>query len=105
MFCGKCGSILMPKKIEGKNVMACSSCGFVDKKPEAIKLTEKSAKQEKVDFVERKEVQVLPKIDAECPKCHHPKAFYWTLQTRAGDEAETKFLKCEKCNHTWRDYD
>ena len=41
----------------------------------------------------------------ECPKCRHKKAYYWTVQTRAGDEAETKFLKCEKCSHTWRDYD
>ncbi|MBI1969528.1 transcription factor S, partial [Candidatus Woesearchaeota archaeon] len=21
-----------------------------------------------------------------------------------GDEPETKFLRCQKCRHTWRDY-
>ncbi|MBI2108536.1 transcription factor S, partial [Candidatus Woesearchaeota archaeon] len=32
-------------------------------------------------------------------------AYFWLVQTRAGDEPETKFLRCEKCSHTWRDYD
>ncbi len=97
----------MPKKIEGKNVMACSSCSFVDKKMESARLTERSAAaRTKVDVIEsNKEDEVLPKIEAECEKCKHKKAYYWTVQTRAGDEAETKFLKCEKCGHTWRDYD
>ncbi len=105
MFCPKCGSILVPKKNDGRNVMGCSSCTFIDKKPEA-KLSEKSGKNDRIDVVEEDhESQILPKTDAECPKCRHHKAFYWTIQTRAGDEAETKFLKCEKCSHTWRDYD
>ena len=45
-----------------------------------------------------------PLSDAECPKCGHNKAYFWLQQTRAGDEPETKFMKCEKCKHTWRDY-
>ncbi len=105
MFCPKCGSILMPKKAEGKNVMACSSCSFVDRKSEGAKLTEKSKEKAKVDVIESSENNILPRVDAECGKCGHGKAFFWTVQTRAGDEAETKFLKCEKCSHTWRDYD
>ena len=44
----------------------------------------------------------LPLTDADCPKCEHEKAYYWLVQTRAGDEADTKFLKCEKCKHTSR---
>lgn len=106
MFCPKCGAILLPKKVDNKNAMACSSCGFTDKNP-GTKLTEKSGKESgKISIIEKDvESEVLPKIDAECPKCKHTKAYYWTVQTRAGDEAETKFLKCVKCNHTWRDYD
>lgn len=105
LFCPKCGSILLPKKADGKNVMGCSSCTFIDKKPDSM-LTEKSKATSKIAVIEKdEEAGVLPKIDADCPKCRHKKAFYWTVQTRAGDEAETKFLKCEKCSHTWRDYD
>ena len=44
MFCPKCGAILLPKKVDNKNTMACSSCGFVDKNPSAT-LTEKSGKE------------------------------------------------------------
>lgn len=73
-------------------------------------------KQEKKEKKETKEERIpgvlypedtlgaMPVTDAECPKCHNKKAYYWTAQTRAADEPETKFLKCQKCGHTWRDY-
>ncbi|GAI81579.1 unnamed protein product, partial [marine sediment metagenome] len=32
------------------------------------------------------------------------KAYFWSVQTRSGDEAETKFFKCTKCEFTWREY-
>ncbi|PIO07920.1 transcription factor S, partial [Candidatus Pacearchaeota archaeon CG10_big_fil_rev_8_21_14_0_10_35_219] len=31
-------------------------------------------------------------------------AYFWTMQTRAADESETKFYRCTKCDHTWREY-
>ncbi|MBD3310349.1 transcription factor S, partial [Candidatus Woesearchaeota archaeon] len=45
-----------------------------------------------------------PVTKAECPKCHNKEAYYWEVQTRAADEPPTKFLKCTKCKHIWRDY-
>ncbi len=102
MFCPKCGSLLKPKK-GNKNIMVCS-CGF-KKKSKGISVKETiKGKEKKVEVVE-KEIETLPLMEAECPKCHHRKAYYYTVQTRAGDEPETKFLKCEKCKHRWRDYD
>ncbi|MBW2999941.1 transcription factor S [Candidatus Woesearchaeota archaeon] len=103
MFCPKCGRILMPKKEEGKRILACS-CGYKDKKPEKIEIKEVVSEKKKEIEVVEKEVETLPLIEAECPKCGHDKARYWLQQTRAADEPETKFLKCEKCKHTWRDY-
>lgn len=102
MFCPKCGSILMPKNSDGKKVMLCS-CGFTDKNMESAKIKEKIKSEKKIDVVEN-EKESLPLTDAECPKCKHKKAYYWMVQTRAGDEPETKFLKCEACKHIWRDY-
>ncbi|GAG06987.1 unnamed protein product, partial [marine sediment metagenome] len=58
----------------------------------------------KVEVVETEETPHLPLIQTECPKCKFKKAYFWTVQTRAGDEPETKFLKCKKCKHIWRDY-
>ena len=50
------------------------------------------------------DVEVYPIISSECKKCGHDKVYFWTMQTRATDEAETKFFKCTKCEFTWREY-
>src|SRR3989338_2019843 len=103
MFCPKCGSILGPKKVGGKTVMGCS-CGYINRKPEKLEIKEFIKDKEEIVPVEE-EVEVHPLTDdAECPKCGHTKAYYWEVQTRASDEPATKFLKCEKCKHIWRDY-
>ncbi|MEK6967416.1 MAG: transcription factor S [Nanoarchaeota archaeon] len=104
MFCPKCGSILIPKKVDSKKILACS-CGFNSKDIKTATITEDVRKPDMKIEVVKKGEEPLPKIDAECPTCKHDKAYYWTIQTRSADEAETKFLKCEKCGHTWRDYD
>ena len=104
MFCPKCGSLLLPKKIDGKRVMACSSCNYISKNLEKSKIIEKTSKEKEVEVVEDDGSKSLPIMDAECPKCGNKKAYYWLVQTRAGDEPETKFLKCTKCKHIWRDY-
>ena len=43
-------------------------------------------------------------IKIDCEKCHNQEGGWWTFQTRSADEPETKFYRCTKCNHTWRDY-
>ena len=104
MFCPKCGSILMPKKSDKRKRLMCS-CGYSTTKIEAPKLSEEIKQKSKpLEVIERDDAESLPRIDAECPKCGHKKAFYWLVQTRAADEPETKFMRCEKCKHTWRDY-
>lgn len=105
LFCPKCGSLLTPKKEKNAKVLACK-CGYTNKKADnAPSLKEKVVSDErKVEIVGDEEKKTLPLTDANCKKCGHAKAYYWTVQTRAADEAETKFLKCEKCNNTWRDY-
>jgi transcription factor S len=93
----------MPKKEKGKTIMSCS-CGYKDKKAEKMSLTEEIDEKAEIVPVEE-EPEIYPLTDdVECPKCGHDKAYYWTVQTRASDEPATKFLKCEKCRTTWRDY-
>ncbi len=101
LFCRNCGAILRPqKKEDGSSIMGCS-CGFTTTKSE--KIVEKVSSDNSVDIVEKDE-ELLPKTAADCQKCKNQEAYYWLLQTRAGDEPETKFLKCTKCEHVWRDY-
>lgn len=105
MFCPKCGSILIPKKKGSKTTLVCNSCGAVSTNVEKTKLHEKILKKDRVLKVVEKEPETLPITDTECPKCGHKKAYYWMIQTRAADEPETQFFKCEKCSHKWRHYD
>ncbi|MFH1827981.1 MAG: transcription factor S [Nanoarchaeota archaeon] len=104
MFCPKCGSILIPKKENNKKLLVCS-CGYKTNKKGGLKITEViDNKGSNVEVIDKGVLETLPKTNAECPKCSHNTAYFWLVQTRAADEPETKFLKCEKCNHTWRDY-
>lgn len=105
MFCSKCGSILLPKKEGNKKILACS-CGYKTDNLKQAKVKETFTKKSlKVEVINKGALETLPKTKVQCPKCGHNTAYYWLVQTRAGDEPETKFLRCEKCEHTWRDYD
>lgn len=103
MFCPKCKSLLRPGMKENKRVMGCS-CGYSTADVSKAKVSERvSAVETKIEVI-TKEEDPNPLTEANCPKCGHKRAYYWLIQTRAADEAETKFYKCEKCKHQWRDY-
>lgn len=101
MFCPKCGSILLPKK----GWLICPRCSYKSKGENAA-VKEKAEHEKEVAVVCKEEAEHLPLTkDMTCPKCGHEGAYYWEIQTRAGDEPATRFFKCEKCKHTWREYD
>ncbi len=106
LFCPKCGSLLRPKDKSGKKVLWCS-CGFTTAFEEAkeepvLKEEKKEQETKRIEIV--KEIETHPKIKADCEKCGNKEAYYWTQQTRGADEPETRFFKCTKCSHTWREY-
>jgi DNA-directed RNA polymerase subunit M len=98
-FCEKCGGLIVIS--ENKN--ACASCGHKVKKVK-IESSEKMDNKEQIAVINEEAGNTYPEVDMLCPKCKNKKAFFWTIQTRAGDESETKFYKCTKCKHTWRKY-
>ena len=91
----------MPKDLKGKKVLACS-CGH-KQSAEGSEIRETPKKAAEIEVVEEQET-IYPLVEQECPKCKHKKSYTWEIQTRAADEAATKFFKCEKCTHTWREY-
>ncbi len=103
MFCPECGSVLIPKKKGSKVIVRCS-CGYKSNDKVNTTIKESVRKDERKKGPVDDDFEILPITDAECSKCKHKKAYFWELQTRAADEAPTKFLKCEKCKHIWRDY-
>jgi len=103
MFCKKCGSIMIPKKENGKTILQCPRCGYKEA-AEAVEIKEQKKKKEKEIEIVEEDSETMPVTEAECPKCGNDQAYFWTQQTRASDEPETKFYKCTKCKHVWRDY-
>lgn len=84
------GSIKIPKKGSRKKVV----------------VSEKIKQPNKIEVINERESNTYPVVEITCAnkKCKSKKAYFWTQQTRASDESETKFYKCTKCEHTWRVY-
>lgn len=108
-FCPQCGSLMLVRNVEGKIVWHCTSCGYKEeggnsKENMVLKQRIQHSAKERIVVVEQK-VEVLPKTRAVCPRCGHGEAYYWVVQTRRADEPPTRFFKCVKCGHVWREYD
>lgn len=104
-FCPEDGALMVPKNTDGKIVLTCPVCNHTSKKKEAGVIKEKVEKTETLEIHKSsEELDALPKVEQECPKCGHNEAAYWQEQTRSSDEPPTKFFKCTKCKATWRDY-
>lgn len=99
-FCPKCGSVLIEKR---KN-FGCAKCNYTAKGKVRIEASEKMHGKQEIGVIKDKDTDVFPVINAVCNECGHREAYFWTAQTRAGDEAETRFFRCTKCKHTWREY-
>ena len=99
-FCPKCGAVLIQKT---KNA-GCPRCKYSSKGKVKINASETIGEKQSVAVISTKAPQTNPVVDEKCKECKNDKAYFWTLQTRSSDEAETKFFKCTKCEHTWREY-
>lgn len=103
-FCPKCSSMMMPRKEGSDTVYACS-CGYSEKGSNTVLTSTAKAKEiEKIEAPQQSADERLPTCKAECPECGNKEAYYWEIQTRASDEPPTRFSRCTKCKHTWREY-
>ena len=103
-FCPNDKSMLYP--VDGRPT--CKKCGFVMGGPirsRTLKTSEAADKEMLIlDDAAREKLEVMPKINMDCPNCGNNEAWYRTQQTRKSDEPETMFLRCTKCDHRWRKY-
>ena len=114
-FCTVCGARLLLKKEKSDKttslVLICPKCGH-EKKSLNNEIEPKYAKiiqhkpQQFVTVIGKKEqkLRTLPTVRIECPKCGNNLAYVWQVQTRSADESSTQFLRCTKCNYTFREY-
>jgi len=96
-FCPKCGSILMMRQKR----FGCPRCNYVSTQEVSMEVKEEVKKSKDIVVVGSKE-SVNPVVEFECVKCPNKKAYFWIQQMRAGDEPESKFYKCTKCENTVR---
>jgi DNA-directed RNA polymerase subunit M len=114
-FCPKCGSRLEFKKPKSDKAVSltlvCPKCGYTKKEsgntvePKIGKVIQHNP-QQFVAVIGKKEqkLRTLPTVRIECPKCGNNTAYVWQVQTRSADESSTQFLRCTKCNYTFREY-
>ena len=102
MFCPQCKSLLRP---DGEQ-LRCMRCGYVREQEEG----KNKAPREKLE-ADLKEVPVFEDLDTmpiddsvTCPDCGNTGAYWHLRQTRAADEATTRFYRCTECGKTWREY-
>ncbi|MGD6932780.1 MAG: transcription factor S [Candidatus Bathyarchaeia archaeon] len=112
-FCEKCGSRLVPRKISSGNqvmlMLVCNKCQY--KKPESeeeiIRTTGKVIEHNPKQFVavigKEDQLNTMPTVHIECPRCGNNTANVWQVQTRGSDESSTQFLRCTNCNYTFRE--
>jgi DNA-directed RNA polymerase subunit M len=99
---------MIPQKKGSKVVLVCRKCGKKKTSKEKkfkIKVSSEKTKGKIIVLDKKSKIDVLPKTDAVCPKCECKEAFWWMQQMRAADEAPTRFYRCVKCGHVWREYE
>lgn len=101
---------MIPLRSEDGGIsLKCTRCGHSEVAKKEEKLTIRSeikhTVHERTILIEKEIPVALPTTKIFCPKCGHNTAYYWMIQTRAGDEPPTRFFKCVKCGHVWREYD
>jgi len=109
-FCPKCGTLMRPKRKNGKVVLVCPKCGYEESGSSGgykVKSKIKHTPKEKTIVIEGESLETLPRLKdvVYCPKCGHNEVYYWMMQTRAADEPPTRFYKCVKCGYVWREYE
>jgi len=98
----------MRKKNKKGIILACPKCNY--EKPASSlmpvsTITEKKP-EDQIIIISKKEqnLQTLPTVTIECPKCGNNQAYVWRVQTRGADESSTQFFRCTKCGYTFREY-
>jgi DNA-directed RNA polymerase subunit M len=110
-FCPRCGSVMVPRVVNGKKVLVCPRCGYVKETNSGsnaiISRRIKHDEREKTFVIDSKDsLKGLPKTKGvRCPKCGYDEAYYIILQTRSADEPPTRIYICARCGYTWREYE
>ena len=99
---------MIPKKSGATVFLICRGCGKKKTSKEKkfkISVFSESKKNKIIVLDKKSKIDVLPKTNTPCPECDNREAYWWMQQMRAADEPPTRFFKCTKCEHVWREYE
>lgn len=107
LFCPVCANVLVSRQREfvGLNTslqrFECRTCPYVHVIRYRIERELAGLVTKEADDVFGGEDawEGRPTAETPCPKCAHPKAYYYEQQTRSADEPATLFLRCVECAH------
>ncbi|HIE14573.1 TPA: transcription factor S [Candidatus Bathyarchaeota archaeon] len=107
-FCPKCGTRLVHKRLKEGAFLVCPRCGYKKKAESPIPTPRARTPviEESVIVIgkEEQQIETMPVVTIECPRCGNNKAYVWQVQTRGADESTTQFFRCTKCGYTFREY-
>jgi DNA-directed RNA polymerase subunit M len=109
-FCPNCERKLFPvteiSESTSRIQLKCVRCGYIQESTQTplSGRTTKSTSTVVTVIDNNEELQTMPTARRECPQCQNTRAFFWQVQTRAGDEGSTQFFRCTQCRYTWRLY-
>ncbi len=109
-FCPTCGTklVLGPGEDGVALWLSCSQCNYKKRLTETKFSTPKRQLDLPKDGIitvvdEQEDLNNLPTVRFNCPKCANALAFQWRAQTQWTDESATQFYRCTKCGYTSRD--
>ena len=107
-FCPKCGARMIRRQKKGNGiVLVCPKCNYEKKVESAMPLSKiRKTTEDQIVVISKKEqnLQTLPTVTIECPRCGNNQAYVWQVQTRGADGSSTQFFRCTKCGYTFREY-
>eukprot|EP00128_Syssomonas_multiformis_P000813 Colp12_sorted_trinity150504_noHs@19203 len=105
LFCPTCANVLIVES-QGEMRFSCLTCPYVYNIMQQMSSKEYMKTKEVEDVMGGEEAwDNVDSTDAECPKCHHGRAYFRMMQTRSADEPATIFYKCcnHECGNQWKE--
>ncbi|PXF47523.1 DNA-directed RNA polymerase III subunit RPC10 [Gracilariopsis chorda] len=113
LFCPVCGNYLLtnktpPGSLEDPTwILECRTCPYIHRITSRIERKVTNLPKKQVEDVLGGEAawELADSTDIPCPRCSHPKAYYFQMQTRSADEPMTTFYRCAnaECAHQWKE--
>lgn len=107
-FCDQCGSRLLTNHHQSRQ--ACRKCGLEIEIPvnqeqiSQLGLMKNADNNVIIIDPDEANINVLPSIKIDCPKCAHDRAYSHIIEIGQEDGIiDVQLYRCTQCSHSWRE--